>query len=162
MCRGQAYDGAANMQGKRSGVAARFLADNPAAVPVHCFAHSLNLCLQSISRKIVVLRDALELMREITKLIKFSPKRLHLFASKLKESDESAVSLKSLCPTWWTAQTAAIDSILRDYSILLEALEEIHSTTRDEYGLKAYGLLLSLERFSTVFGLELSYHLFGA
>jgi hypothetical protein len=25
MCRGQAYDGAANMQGRRSGVAARFL-----------------------------------------------------------------------------------------------------------------------------------------
>ncbi len=118
MCRGQAYDGAANMQGKRSGVAARFLADNPAAVPVHCFAHSLNLCLQSISRKIVVLRDALELVREITKLIKFSPKRLHLFASKLKESDDSTVSLKSLCPTRWTARTAAIDSILKDYSIL--------------------------------------------
>ncbi len=44
----------------------------------------------------------------------------------------------------------------------MEALEEIHSTTRDEYGLKAYGLLQSLEKFSTVFGLKLSYHLFGA
>ena len=31
MCRGQAYDGAANMQGKRTGVATRFLAMNPAA-----------------------------------------------------------------------------------------------------------------------------------
>lgn len=50
MCRGQAYDGASNMQGRRSGVVAQFLAENPAAVPVHCFAHSLNLCLQGIGR----------------------------------------------------------------------------------------------------------------
>ena len=28
LCRGQAYDGAANIQGKRSGVAARFLSEN--------------------------------------------------------------------------------------------------------------------------------------
>ena len=37
LCRGQDYDGAANMQGKRSEVAARFLSENPAAIPVHCF-----------------------------------------------------------------------------------------------------------------------------
>ena len=46
LCRGQAYDGASNMQGRRSGVATRFRNEQPAAIPVHCFAHSLNLCLQ--------------------------------------------------------------------------------------------------------------------
>ena len=38
LCRRQAYDGAANMQGKRSGVAAGFLSENPAAIlvmPIH-------------------------------------------------------------------------------------------------------------------------------
>lgn len=35
MCRGQAYDGAANMQGCRSGLATQILSDNPAALPVH-------------------------------------------------------------------------------------------------------------------------------
>lgn len=42
MCRGQAYDGAANMQGRRSGLATRILCENKAAIPVHCLAHSLN------------------------------------------------------------------------------------------------------------------------
>jgi len=80
LCRGQVYDGAANMQGRRSGVAARFLAEQPAAIPVHCCAHSLNMYLQDAGRKLV---DALELCREIINLIRFSPKRLHLFSSNL-------------------------------------------------------------------------------
>ena len=45
LCRGQVYDGAANMQGRRTGVATRIKSEQPAALPVHCCAHSLNLCL---------------------------------------------------------------------------------------------------------------------
>ena len=41
--RGQAYDGAANMQGKRKGVATQIGGEQPAAISVHCLAHSLNL-----------------------------------------------------------------------------------------------------------------------
>ena len=69
LCRGQAYDGAANMQGKRKGVATQIRSECPAAVPVHCFAHSLNLCLQDTGRQITLLRDALDLVREISQLI---------------------------------------------------------------------------------------------
>ena len=78
-CRGQAYDGAATMKGKRSGLATRICKEIPAALPVHCLAHSLNLCLQDASRKVTCLRDAIAISREICKLIKFSPKRKHLF-----------------------------------------------------------------------------------
>ena len=74
LSRGQAYDGAANMQGKRSGVASRFLSENPAAIPVHCFAHSLNLCLQGIGKKVVCIRDAIEIVKEVVKLFPYSPK----------------------------------------------------------------------------------------
>ena len=161
MCRGQAYDGAANMQGCRSGLATRILSDNPAALPVHCYVHSLNLCLQDVGRNIICIRDALELVREVGKLIKLSPKRLHLFSTRLSESDECTVSLKSLCTTRWTARTGAIDAILKDFKVLSETLEEIYETTRDEYGLKAYGFLQSLEKFETIFGLMLSYNLFS-
>ena len=64
------------MQGKRTGVVARFLRENPAAIPVHCFAHSLNLCLQGTGRQIVCIRDALDTVKEIGKLILFLPKDL--------------------------------------------------------------------------------------
>ena len=60
MCRGQAYDGAANMQGRRTGVGARILSENNAVIPVHCLAHSLNLCLQGVEKPIISLRNALE------------------------------------------------------------------------------------------------------
>ena len=81
LCRGQAYDGAANMQGKISGVAARFLSENPAAILVHCFSHSLNLCLQGIGKHVACIRDAIEIVKEVGKLILYSPKRLLLFNS---------------------------------------------------------------------------------
>ena len=39
LCRGQAYDGAANMQGRMKGVAVRISEECPAALHVHCLAH---------------------------------------------------------------------------------------------------------------------------
>ena len=44
----------------------------------------------------------------------------------------------------------------------METLDEVHQTTRDEYGLKVASLLAALEKFSTLFGLKLGYLLFGA
>ena len=78
-CRGQAYDGAQNMQGKVKGVGSRIASDYPSAVVVHCLAHCLNLCLQDIARSSKPVRDAMDLVFEIMQLIKFSPKRDHLF-----------------------------------------------------------------------------------
>ena len=59
LCRGQEYDGAANMQGRRTGVAAGIKNEQPAALSVHCCADSLNLCLQDARRRLVCLRYAL-------------------------------------------------------------------------------------------------------
>ncbi len=56
-------------------------------------------------------------------------------------------------------QTAAIDAILNDYAVLMDTLEEIHLTTRDEYGLKAGCFQRSLEKFNTLFGLRLAHTL---
>ena len=162
LCRGQAYDGAANMQGKRKGVATQIRNECPAALPVHCFAHSLNLCLQDAGRKITLLRDALDTVREIAQLIRFSPKRSHLFNEKLAQSDGPGVSIKPLCVTRWTAITVAIEAVLKDYSVLMDTMEKIHHSTHDEYSLNAKGILTALERFDTFFGLNLGYVLFGA
>ena len=136
LCQGQAYDGDANMQGKSKGVATQIKGEQP-AISVHCFAHSLNLCLQEAGRSLVCLRDALELCREVFKLIELSPKRSYLFSMNLQVSG-SKVGLKPLCPTRWTVRTAAVDAIIKDYTILLETLEEIHSTTADDYGAKGW------------------------
>ena len=79
------------MQGKRKGLATVIKNDAPAALSVHCLAHSLNLCLQDAVRK--------DIVREIVKLINNSPKRKHLFSDKLLQSDGPKCGIKPLCPT---------------------------------------------------------------
>ena len=143
MCRGQAYDGASNMQGKRNGLATKIRNEVPAALPVHCLAHCLNLCLQDAGRNLPLLRDALDAVKQIVRLIKNSPKRAHLLAEKLAQSEVSGITLKPLCPTRWTVRTGAIGAVLTDYTVM-ETLQEVHQTTHDEYGLQAAGLLTSI------------------
>ena len=41
-CRGEIYDGASNMLGKKSGVATQLSAIQPKALPTHCFGHSVS------------------------------------------------------------------------------------------------------------------------
>ena len=68
-----------------------------------------------------------------------------------------AAMLKPLCPTRWTARTVAIDSVLKNHSVLKSALLEIHEQNKDEYSLKAGGFLVVMEKISTYFSLHLLY-----
>ena len=73
--RGQAYDGASNMKGHKSGVKTQILAKNERALFVHCYAHSLNLAVGDTLKQISCLKDGLCMCNEIINLIKKSPKR---------------------------------------------------------------------------------------
>ena len=69
-CCGQAYYGAANMPGKRKGVGSNAHQErSPSALPVHCLAHSLNLCLQYAGRQVELLRDVIDIVTYIECLI---------------------------------------------------------------------------------------------
>ena len=52
----------------------------------------------------------------------------------------------------WTVRTGAIESIITNYSSLCKLLDEIHESSRDEYSIKAAGLLTQLEKFGSYFG----------
>ena len=54
-----------------------------------------------------------------------------------------------------------MEVIIKQYSIIIETMEEVHQTTHDEYGLKSGGIIAALEKFGTFFGLQLGYLLFG-
>ena len=89
------------------------------------------------------------MVREIVKLIKFSPKKAHLFSEILAQPENSGITLKPLCPTL-------------DCKAQCQCMEEINHTTGDEYGLKAGGILNSLEKFDMLFVLKLGYLVFRA
>ena len=58
-CRGQAYDGAANMAVRLNGVAIRLQTEQHSILFVHCMAHCLNLCLQDCAHNCSCVRTAL-------------------------------------------------------------------------------------------------------
>ena len=94
------------------------------ALYVHCLAHSLNLCVQEVSRSVDLLQNILNLVFELGKLIKFSPKRSTLFSTLSKQlafntgENTTGMSLRTLCPTRWTVRHTAIESVLLNYDTL--------------------------------------------
>ena len=50
-CRGQCYDGAANMAEVRNGVAAQMCIEEPRALYSHCYGHALNLAASDAIKK---------------------------------------------------------------------------------------------------------------
>ena len=150
------------MSGHVNGVAAQIQKEYPLAVYVHCLAHCTNLCLQTIGRQCVPVRDALDLVMELSQLIRFSSKRSSIFAILQSQEGSNSDNLKPLCPTRWTVHTGAIQAVLSNYHLLCEALVQINTETHDEYGRKAGGFLSQMEKFSMYFGLKLSYLVFVA
>ena len=166
-CRGQAFDGASNMSGIRNGVQALVKQVASQALYVHCLAHSLNLCIQEVSKKCDLVRNVMELIYELVQLIKFSPKRQAIFDHLRKDvalqtgGEVLAPSLRTLCPTRWTVRGGSIESVLHNYKLLQEALHEIQQG-HDEYAAKAHGILNRMESFDTYFGLNLALLVFSA
>ena len=74
------------------------------ALYVHCLAHSLNLCVQEASKQCVLVQSVMEMVYDLIKLIKFSPKRLALFENfrtevSIQSGETLQPSLRTLCPT---------------------------------------------------------------
>ena len=59
-------------------------------------------------------------------------------------------------------RTEAISAVIEQYAVIMETMEEVNLTTHDEYGLKAGGILATLEKFESLFGLKLGHLLFNA
>ena len=73
--RGQCFDGASNMLGKKSGVAKQIQDIQQKAFPTHCRAHSLSLGVKDTVKACTILSDTIDTSKEIITLIKYSPKR---------------------------------------------------------------------------------------
>ena len=85
--RGQCYDGCSTMSGARSGVAKRIAELEPRALFTHCYGHSLNLAASDSIRQSKIMKNSMDTTHEITKLIKFSPRREAIFRN-LKVQNE--------------------------------------------------------------------------
>lgn len=89
------------MSGKRAGLKTKVQEENPKAVYIHCYAHTLQLGVRDTSRSVDVISDALDLTSEISELVKRSPKRNAQF-KKLQTAGadvhENSIGIRTLCP----------------------------------------------------------------
>ena len=107
----------------------------------------------------------MDLIFKLVQLIKFSPKRLSLFDRMrndvaINSGDLPTPRLRTLCPTRWTVRHASINSVLLNYKVLQETLDEVQKGT-DDYAAKARGMLSRMETFEIYFGLQLAYLIFA-
>ena len=158
-CRGQAYDGAANMRGNISGVQARIKESNKTAVYVYCMGHQLNLVVQECITNTVEGENALEILNKVSKFVTASPKRLESFrAFQLCMSEtQDHLNLRPLCPTRWVLRKASLDAFLSNYQKLLDWLCDMFNSTDEHAKLKsqAQSYLLSLEKYEVYFYLKI-------
>ena len=108
--RGQCYDGASAMAGIRSGVATQILQDEPRAVFTHCYGHALNLACSDTIKRCQLMRNALDTVQEIIKLIKKSPRRDATLQRLKEEMAVKSPGIRILCPTRWTPGAGRDDS----------------------------------------------------
>ena len=131
--RGQCYDGASAMSGIKSGIAERIRKIEPRSLFTHCHGHSLSLAASDMIKQVKLLKDSLGVTHEITKLIKYSPRREGIF-QRLKENlpSYSKTGITVLCPTRWTVRADSLARIIDNYVVLLstwqESLENFHDT----------------------------------
>ena len=158
-CRGQCYDGATNMSGIRNGVSTQITKEEKRAVYTHCYAHALNLAIGDTIKHSKVCCDALDLAFEITKLIKFSPKRKAAFdqiKANNPEDSEFSAGISTFCPTRWTVRGKSISSILDNYHNLKQLWDECLETRLEpEVKGRIIGVKAQMCKYSLLFGLKL-------
>ena len=151
--RGQCYDGASAMSGARSGVAKRITDLEKRAIYLHCYGHSLNLACVDTMKNSKILKDCLEVAYEITKLIKYSPKREGIFRSLKESISPDSVGIRVLCPTRWTVRAKSLDSIIVNYSVLQDAFEESKDCAPNtEMKCRIIGAIAQMKTFDFLYG----------
>nr|XP_055051180.1 zinc finger MYM-type protein 1-like [Misgurnus anguillicaudatus] len=124
-CIGQAYDNGANMMGKRQGVQARLLKQNPKALCVPCGAHTLNLV---VSDAVKSSKDALGFFGYVEKIFTFfsgSTQRWSLLKKHVN------ITVKSWSDTRWESRLQSINAIRFQACEVREALVEARCALHD-------------------------------
>ena len=159
-CRGQCYDGAANMAGARHGVATQILHEEPRVTFTHCYGHALNLAAGDTIKKNKALCNTLDITLEISKLIKFSPRQDAIFQKLKSELAPETPDFRTLCPTRWTVRAVYLQSVIDNFAVLQELWDlALDASTDSEARARIGGVKANMKTFDFVFGLVLGQRL---
>ena len=158
-CRGQCYDGASNMLGKKSGVAKQILDIQPKAFAAHCHCHSLSLSVKETTKESKILSHSMDTSGEIAILVKYSPKREQKLES-IKATyvgDEAVNRISKFSRTRWTVRANCFQRIIGNYSFLYELWDDClkESGLNRDVKSKIIGCKSQMETFYFYFGYKL-------
>ena len=141
------------MSGRDRGAAVQIASEEPRALYTHCYGHALNLAVGDTIKKQKLLRDALDVAYEISKLLKYSPRHDTVFEKlKLQMAPEFPV-FRTLCPTRWTVRGSSLESILRNYEVFQTLWEEAKDIAPDaDTRTRIAGVQFQMTTFDFLFG----------
>nr|XP_011435340.2 zinc finger MYM-type protein 1-like [Crassostrea gigas] len=159
-CRGQCYDGASNMSGAKKGVAANITKQEPWAIYTHCYGHALNLAVGDTVKRSKVMRDSLDTVFEMSKLVKYSPRKDTILEQLKREMAPDTPGFRVLCPSRWTVRALSLNSVLENYSVLQSLWETCYECTKD-YVIcsRIIGVKTQMQSFDVLFGVSLGYEI---
>ena len=121
-----------------------------------CYRHALNLACSDALKRCKLLQDALDTTYEITKLVKFLPKRQAIFVQEKATTSPTTPGICLLCLTRWTVRADALKSVLDNYSALISTWEQSSEETRDpELKGRLGGVAHQMTKFFFIFGVAL-------
>ncbi|KAF0765422.1 52 kDa repressor of the inhibitor of the protein kinase-like, partial [Aphis craccivora] len=159
---GQGYDGAASMSGNFKGVQSVIREKHPAALYVHCSAHSLNLALAH-SSNIHYIRNCIGTIKSVGNFIKVSARRTELLKNKIKEfiPEKKWTKLTSMCETRWVENHDGMIRFLDIYKPIVDTLDELQLFHDIETSSKALNLYRSITTSEFVISLVTANTLFS-
>ena len=141
--RGQCYE---------VGIAKRFKEQNPKMLYTHCYGHALNLAVKDTCTKVRSMKDCFDIAREITKLIKDSPKKETLLKEIREESANSHKGIHTFCPTRWTVRGETLASLINNHKELMELWEKtLETSLNTEMKARVLGAQSAMRKFNFLF-----------
>ena len=169
--RGQTYDGASNMLGKKTGVATRIKELQPKALDTHCHGHSLNLAVKGMTNECKLLNDTKGTVGEICILVKYSPKRDNMLGDIKKNiemeggntDEQSCETLAKFSITRWTVRSGCYKKVIDSYDSLYElwTLSLNEGKMESEIKGRIIGCQKQMETFKFYYGLHISHKLYA-
>ena len=163
-CRGQSYDGAAVMSGKCSGVQTRLRQLEPRALFVVSNSHALNLVVVDSCRNSYI-RNMFGTLQSLHTFFNGTKRHAVLERCKLHNSSISSSSKqrKLLSEMRWNSRFNALDAFQRLNPAILEALEELSTSTGMDRSTisDSNGLLYNIGTFEFLLSVEVAKMILG-
>ena len=103
------------------------------------------------------MKSALETTFEITKLVKYSPRREQLLKAIKDKIAPGSPGVRVLCPTRWTVRAESMMSIIKNYRVLNEFWEKVCEVVKDtETIARIRGVVAQMASFDFFYGLVLA------